>query len=240
MIRLAVSGCCGKMGSRIKSLAAKDKNFRISALLEAASHPDIGKESDGVKISDSPDVIKLADVLIEFTSPAATMEHLKACVKFSRPIVIGTTGLSQEQLSDIKTAAKKIPVVFSPNMSIGVNCLFELVKISAKKLGLDYDVSIIEAHHVHKKDSPSGTAKNIAQIVKESSGKEVKDIKAVREGEIVGDHRVIFESTVDKLELFHSAKTRDIFALGALAAAKFVAGKKPRLYSMADVLEGAA
>lgn len=225
MIKIGISGCCGKMGSRITSLAAKDKNFKITARIE---------------INDSVDLIKGSDVLIEFTTPEATISHLKVCSAGKVAMVIGTTGLSDQQLSEIKLASKKIPIVYSPNMSIGVNCLFELVKISAKKLGLDYDVSIIEAHHVHKKDSPSGTAKNIAQIVKESSGKEVKDIKAVREGEIVGDHRVIFESTVDKLELFHSAKTRDIFALGALAAAKFVAGKKPRLYSMADVLEGAA
>jgi len=236
MIKLAVSGSCGKMGGRIIALSQKEQVFKLAAAIEAKGHPDIGKDILGVKIFDDANVIKSADVLIEFTAVSPTMEHLNACLKFLRPMVIGTTGLSEDQILEIKKAAKKIPVVFSPNMSIGVNCLFGLVKMAAAKLGIDYEVSIVEAHHIHKKDSPSGTAKKLAQIVKETSQKEVKDIKAVREGEIIGDHRVIFESPVDRIELFHSAKTRDIFVLGALAAAKFIVNQKPGLYSMQDVL----
>lgn len=222
MIKLAISGYMGKMGQRIAALAGEDKELNITAKIE---------------MNDSIDAVKNSDVLIEFTSPEATIEHLKACVKFARPIVIGTTGLSEGQLSELKAAAKKIPIVYSPNMSVGVNCLFGLVRSAVKKLGLDYEVNIIEAHHAHKKDAPSGTAKKLAQVVKESAGREVKDIKAIREGEIIGDHRVIFESSVDKIELFHTAKTRDIFALGALRAAKFIVGKKPGLYSMENVLD---
>ena len=222
MIKLAISGYKGKMGQRITALAEKDKKFNITAKIE---------------MSDSIEAVKAVDVLIEFTSTVATMEHLRACVRFSRAMVIGTTGLSENELSEIKLASKKIPIVFSPNMSVGVNCLFGLVRSAAKKLGLDYEVNIVEAHHAHKKDAPSGTAKKLAQIVKDSSNRDVKDIKAIREGEIIGDHRVIFESSVDKIELFHTAKTRDIFALGALRAAKFIVGKKPGLYSMEDVLD---
>lgn len=237
MIKLAVSGACGKMGSRIIELAGQDENLQVAAAIEAAGHAQLGREVAGVKISENMDVIKAADVLIEFTAPQATMEHLKVCVKFSKMMVIGTTGLSEGEMQELKIAAKRIPIVHSPNMSVGVNCLFGLVQAAAEKLGLEYGVNIVEAHHAHKKDSPSGTAKKLAQIVKESSGREVKDIKAIREGEIVGDHRVIFESPADRLELFHSAKTRDIFALGALRAAKFIVGKKPKLYSMQDVLK---
>jgi len=221
VIKLAISGYKGKMGQRITALAQQDKEFNVTAKIE---------------INDSIEVLKNADVLIEFTTPAATMEHLKACVKFSKPIVIGTTGLSESELSEIRLASKRIPILFSPNMSIGVNSLFALVRMAAKKLGLDYEIDIVETHHVHKKDSPSGTAKKLVQIIKESSGKGVKDVQAIREGEVVGDHRIIFESPVDRLELFHSAKTRDIFVLGALRAARFIVGKKPGLYSMEDIL----
>ncbi len=235
MIKLAVSGCCGKMGRRIIDLAGQDKAFRFVACLENIGHPDIGKDILGIKISDNLDVIKAAGVLIEFTTPQATIEHIKAAVRFSIPVVVGTTGLSEGDLAELKKASKKIPVLFSPNMSVGVNCLFGLIGDAAKRLGPDYQVNITEAHHIHKKDSPSGTAKRLAEIIKES-GSEVTGIKAIREGEIVGDHRVIFESAVDRIELFHSAKTRDIFAIGALRAAKFIIGKKPGLYSMEDVL----
>lgn len=222
MIKLAISGYQGKMGKRIAALAAEDKVFKITAKIE---------------MNDSVDLVKGSDVLIEFTTPDATISHLKACSLNKVAMVIGTTGLNDSQLSEVRLAAKNIPVVYSPNMSVGVNCLFDLVKSAAEKLGLDYKINIIEAHHVHKKDAPSGTAKKLAQIVKETTGRDVEDIKAIREGEIVGDHRVIFESSVDRIELFHTAKTRDIFALGALKAAKFVAGKKPGIYSMQGVLK---
>lgn len=237
MIKLAISGCQGKMGQRISKLAELDKELKVVALLERKGHPDIKREIGDIKITDNLEAIEGSDVLIEFTTPEATLEHLKFCQKYNKPIVIGTTGLSAQQQNEIKAASKKIPIVFSPNMSIGVNLLFNLVKEAASNLSLDYKVSIIEAHHVEKKDSPSGTAKKIAEIIKESRGEEVKDIKSIREDEIVGNHEVTFDSLFDSIKLSHSAKTRDIFAQGALRAAKWVRGKKNGLFSMQDILK---
>jgi len=237
MIKIAICGCAGKIGTRILNLAAEDKDIKVVLGLEAKGHPSVGSKLAGVEVSTEIDNIKTADVLIDFTIPEATMEHLNAALKHRKAIVIGTTGFSQEQIDGIKQAAKKIPVVFSPNMSIGVNLLFRLVKEVAEKLSKGYDIRIVESHHIHKKDAPSGTAKKLAQIIKDASGREVSDIKSIREGEIVGDHKITFESGVDVLELSHSAKTRDIFVQGALVAAKFIAGKEPKLYDMQDVLE---
>jgi 4-hydroxy-tetrahydrodipicolinate reductase len=237
MINIAISGCCGKMGSRILNLAGQDKNLRIAVALENKNHPQINKIIGDCYVTDNPDDIKNADCLIEFTNPEATMEHLEFALRYKKAVVIGTTGLTPEQVNTIKDAAEKIPIVFSPNMSIGVSLIFRLVKEAAEKLSKDYSVNIVEAHHIYKKDAPSGTAKKLAQIIKEVSGKDVKDIKSIREGEIIGDHEVIFDSTLDTIKLSHSAKTRDIFAQGALEAAKWVVNqKKAGLYDMQDVL----
>lgn len=237
MIKIAISGCAGKMGTRIFNLALEDKDLKPVVGLEQEMFLPLCPEAKGFKASDDPDDINMADVLIEFTSPEATMEHLECALKYKKAVVIGTTGLSDLQLGKVKEISKGIPIVFSPNMSIGVHLLFKLVKEAAEKLSGDYSVRIEEAHHIHKKDSPSGTAKRLAQVVKAARAVEVADIKAIREDEIVGDHKVIFDSADDTIELFHSAKTRDIFAKGALAAAKFIAGKKPGLYDMQDVIE---
>jgi 4-hydroxy-tetrahydrodipicolinate reductase len=235
VIRLAVSGACGKMGSRIIALASKENDFRLVVALEAKGHPQIGKPIEGVKISDNSDEIKNADCLIEFTNPVATIEHSGLALKYKKPMVIGTTGLNEDEKARIKKAAQEIPIVFSPNMSIGVNLLFRLVKETASRLS-DYNAGITEAHHVYKKDAPSGTAKRLAEIIKENSGKEVGNIRSIREGEIVGDHKVVFDSPFDTVELSHSAKTRDIFAKGALEAARFIVKQGPGLYDMQDVL----
>lgn len=236
MVKIAICGCAGKMGTRILNLAAEDKEVQVVLGLEAKGHPSVGSRATDGKVSDDIADIKAADVLIDFTTPEATMEHLAAAVKHKKAMVIGTTGFSEDQINRIKEAAGNIPIVLSPNMSIGVNLLFRLVKEAAGKLSKDYGVTMIEAHHIHKKDAPSGTAKKLAQIVKEASNREVEDIRSVREGEIVGDHKVTFESPYDVIELSHSAKTRDIFAKGALAAAKFIAGEKPGLYDMQNVI----
>jgi len=239
MIKLAISGCAGKMGTRIFNLALDDKDLEPFIGIEQAAALKQCLKTDNFKISDDPNDIKEADVLIEFTAPEPTIEHLDYALKHKKAMVIGTTGLSGDEIRKIVEASKNIPIVFSPNMSIGVNLLFKLVKEAAEKLSKDYKVKIVEAHHIHKKDAPSGTAKGLAQIIKDASGREVADIKSIREGEIVGDHKVTFESPVDTIELSHSAKTRDIFAKGALEAAKFIAGKPPGLYDMQDVLEEA-
>jgi len=235
MIKLAVSGCRGKMGQRIVSFAQVDKDFKITTLLERKGHDDIGMKIGSIVVTDDLEQIKNADVLIEFTSPEATMEHLAACLKYKKSIVIGTTGLTQEQKKDIEAASEKIAIVLSPNMSLGVNLLFKLIEEAADRLSKDYRVGITEAHHAHKKDAPSGTAKKIAQIIEKARGEQVKDIKSIREGEIVGDHEVVFESELDTIKISHFAKTRDIFVKGALSAAKWVIHKNKGLFSTQDI-----
>lgn len=222
MIRICVSGSKGKMGARIIALAKSE------ASLEVAGDFDIGANPEPF--------IKGCDALIEFTAPQATMEHLALCEKYKKAMVIGTTGLSDSEKTGIKAAASKIPVVFSPNMSIGVNLLFKMMALAAKTLGKEYNISIDEAHHVHKKDAPSGTAKELAAIARLIDADAKIPINSTREDEIVGDHAVTFESGLDIIKISHSAKTRDIFAKGALEAAKFVVGKPPKLYTMQEVL----
>lgn len=236
MVRIGVSGACGKMGKRIIAKARGDKEIEVVLGLEDKNHPDINETVDKIKISSVSEDIADCDCLIDFSAPIATLEYLNYAVKFNKSMVIGTTGLSNIDCEEIKKMARNIPIVLSPNMSVGVNLLFRLLKITAGILK-NYKADIHEAHHIHKKDSPSGTAKKIAEIInKQGFDIKIEDIKADRFDEVIGDHKVIFESDVDKIELSHSAKTRDIFAEGALLAAKWVANKKPGLYSMEDVL----
>jgi len=234
-MKLAISGFYGKMGQRIASIAQNNKKCKVVLGLERNGHPDLGTKN-GIEVTNDPAALKKCDCLIEFTAPEATIKHLEYLVKFKKAAVIGTTGLSADDTKKIKSAAKKIPIVYSPNMSVGVSLLFKLLREAAAVLK-KYNVRVSEAHHIHKKDAPSGTAKKIVDLIN-AQGFSVKyeDVAVVRDGEIVGDHRIVFESDVDKIELFHSAKTRDIFAEGAIMAAKWVAGKKPGLYSMNDVL----
>jgi 4-hydroxy-tetrahydrodipicolinate reductase len=236
MIKLAIAGFCGKMGQRIFALAKEDGGFKVVTGLEQKGHSEIGKTVNETRITDNGDDINGCDCFIDFTVAQATLENLSYVEKYKIPAVIGTTGLTEAQQAKIKDAAGKAAIVFAPNMSIGVNLLFNLVELSAETLK-GYRVSIEEAHHIHKKDAPSGTAKKIAEIVNRH-GFDVKtgDIKAIREDEIVGDHKIVFESEVDRLEFFHHAKNRDIFVKGALLAAKWVVGRKNGLYSMKDVL----
>jgi 4-hydroxy-tetrahydrodipicolinate reductase len=237
VIKLAVSGAMGKMGQRILALASEDRSFKITLPLEWSGCPNLGADCFGAPLLSDPALIKICDGLIEFSSVEATLEHLTYCLKFKVPVVIGTTGLNEEAQKKIRAAAKAIPVVYSPNMSIGVNLLFDLVREAASKLPSDYTVSMTEAHHVHKKDAPSGTAKFLVDVVKGARAVENIDVKSIREGEIVGDHEVVFESPFDVIRLSHSAKTRDIFVKGALEAMKFAVRKKKGLYSMGDVLK---
>ena len=236
MIKLGICGIAGKMGRRIADLAEKDKEVQIASGLEADSSPVVGKEEYGVSVTSDPEqALKGIDCLIDFTLPEATLEHVNVCKNSGTPMVIGTTGLDAEGEKAIEEAAKTIPIVFSPNMAIGVNLLFNLVREGARVLGKDFQIKVDETHHVHKKDSPSGTAKMIARIIKEASGVEAP-VEAFREGEVIGNHGILFEGEYEKLEIRHDAKSRDVFAAGAIEAAKFVAKKEPGLYSMADVL----
>ena len=236
MIKLAISGCMGRMGQRILYLAGLDKNFKVTVLLESKDRPDVPKELNGLKVSTDASALKAADVLIEFTSPEATIEHLKFCEQNGIKMVIGTTGLKPEQIEQIKQASQRIPIVFSSNMSVGVNLVFALIEKAAAATLKDYTISLTETHHVHKKDAPSGTAKTMAEVAENSSGTKVADIKSIREGEVIGDHTITFESGVDTISISHHAKTRDIFAQGSLVAAQFLKNKKVGLYNMQDAL----
>jgi len=240
MIKIGVSGARGKMGRRIIALAKEDRQIEVRFGFEYAGCPEINKTIDGILITSDWGYLKSCDCLIEFSTPGAAIEHLSYLTQSGITAVIGTTGFDENQITAIKDAAKKIPLVFSPNMSVGVNIFFRLIKAAAENLSkYGYRVNIEEAHHLHKKDAPSGTAKKIAAIANEYKfGIKNENIKSIREGEIAGDHKIIFESGVDRIELFHSAKTRDIFAQGALLAAKWVAGKPVGLYSLEEVLFG--
>ena len=236
MISIAVSGARGRMGQRIIALAGAEKDLHVSLGFEASNHPDLGKTIDMVPITDDLSRVKECDCLIDFSYLKATGDYVQAAKEAKKSLVIGTTGLGAKECVLIEAAAKTIPIVYSPNMSVGVNLIFGLIDQAAKALS-GYQVSMSEAHHIHKKDSPSGTAKKMADIVKAKGfALDYENIEAIRQGEIVGDHSLVFESDVDRIEISHSAKTRDIFALGALVACRWVVGKPKGLYSMQDVL----
>jgi 4-hydroxy-tetrahydrodipicolinate reductase len=235
IIRLGISGACGKMGSRLLRLASEDKEFKVIFGLEHQEHKQCGKEFLGIKITSDPKLIEQIDVLIEFSTPLATLEHLNFCIEYKKPMVIGTTGFSTQEKEILSSSSRYIPILLSPNMSLGVNLLFDLVKEAARILR-GYKINIIEAHHIHKKDAPSGTAKRLASLIEEFSSQKI-NIESIREDEIIGDHEVIFDSPWDKIKLSHSAKTRDIFAKGALRAAKWILKKPPGFYDIKDMLK---
>ena len=236
MIKLGIAGVCGKMGRRIIELAYKDRDFEVMLALEKKGIPQIGKELGKLKISSSPDGMFLIDVFVDFTIPEATEVNLDYAAKYKKAMVIGTTGLNDNQLKKIEEVSKVVPVVFSPNMSVGVNVLFTMLPEIAKRLGQNYSVEIVEAHHKEKKDAPSGTARKFGQILTDATKKEIP-IHAVRLGDITGDHTIIFCGNSERIEIKHQAHSRDLFALGALKAAKWVMGKPEGLYSMQDVLK---
>ncbi|UCD54801.1 MAG: 4-hydroxy-tetrahydrodipicolinate reductase [Candidatus Omnitrophota bacterium] len=243
MVKIVVSGALGRMGKRITELARKDAAFKVVAGVELKApspkpSPQRGEgRVRGMEMTSDLNQVKGGyDCIIEFTNPKATIEHVKIAKERKKAMVIGTTGLSEKERAIIEEAAESIPIVFSPNMSVAVNVFFSLIEKAAKTLGKDYSVSIKEAHHIHKKDKPSGTAKLMANIVKEKLGKTDVPIESIRENEIVGDHDITFEGKVDTLKISHSARTRDIFALGALKAARFVVEKSKGFFSMSDVL----
>jgi 4-hydroxy-tetrahydrodipicolinate reductase len=244
MISIGVAGACGKMGKRISFLAIKDPDIKIVSAFERKGCADTGKDIGaivgegalGVAVTEDPKAASSGiDCVIDFTVPGATLEHVAACVETGAAMVIGTTGFDPSGEEKIREAASRIPIVFSPNMAIGVNTVFKIVAEAARVLGRDFSVKIDETHHVHKKDSPSGTAKMIARVVKDSCGVQ-PGIEAFRQGEVIGNHGIIFDGEFEKIEIRHDAKTRDVFAAGALKAAKFIKDKPAGLYTMQDVL----
>ncbi len=236
MIKLAISGCQGRMGQSIARLAFEDRDFNVTTLLEHKDHPKAMETVHGLKVHTVSSALQGSDVLIEFTTPQATLEHVRACAQYGVKMVIGTTGFEPSQVQEIKRASERIAIVLSSNMSVGVNILFKLTEMAAGKTGHLYTINMTEAHHIHKKDAPSGTAKTLAEVAERASGVKVQDIQSIREGEIVGDHTIVFESKEDVITISHHAKNRDIFAKGALVAAKFLARKDKGLFSMQDVL----
>lgn len=235
MIKLGIAGACGRMGRRIFELASSDKEFEIMLALEKKGTALIGREMGRVKVSSNPDGLFLIDVFVDFTLPEAVETNLDYVARYKKALVLGTTGLSDTQLSKVEEISKVVPVVFSPNMSIGVNVLFDILPEIAKRLGPDYGIEIVEAHHKAKKDSPSGTAKKLGQVLQEAAKREIP-IHAIRLGDIAGDHTVIFCGNSERIEIKHQAHSRDVFALGALKAAKWIMNKPAGLYSMRDVL----
>jgi 4-hydroxy-tetrahydrodipicolinate reductase len=250
---LIVCGAAGRMGSRILALAAEDGQFQITGAVEKAGHPDIGKDAGIVKITS--DFVGQADVVIDFSLPEAADRTVDYCVKNNAGLVLGTTGLSDSQRKKIETASSKTAIVCATNMSVGMNTLFALVGKVASMLGEDYDIEIVEQHHRFKKDAPSGSALTLAENIAKATGRKFPDclthgrsgkesmrqkgdigMHAVRAGDIVGIHSVIFSTLGETVTLNHTAHSRDTFARGALRAANWLIGKKPGLYSMADVL----
>jgi 4-hydroxy-tetrahydrodipicolinate reductase len=235
MIKLGIAGARGRMGRRIFELASQDREFELTLALEKKGTPMIGKEMGKLKISSSADGIFLIDVLVDFSTPEATELNLDYVAKYRKALVLGTTGLNDTQLKKVEEVSKVVPIVFSPNMSVGVNILFAILPEIAKRLGPEYGIEIVEAHHKAKKDAPSGTAKKFGQILADTTKREIP-IHAIRLGDIIGDHTVIFCGNSERIEIKHQAHSRDLFAVGALKAAKWVFAKPPGLYSMQDVL----
>ena len=261
-IKLIVVGAGGRMGRRILSLAAESEQFRIVAAVERPGHPDIGKDA-GIAAASGPIGVVLADtypaaaadVVIDFSQAEAADKTIDYCLENSIALVVGTTGLSDEHREKMHTASKKIPILYATNMSVGMNLLFSLAPKVASMLGAEYDIEIIEQHHRFKKDAPSGSALTLAENICEATGRDFPEsvthgrhggdalrqkgtigMHAVRAGDITGIHSVIFGTLGETVTLNHTANSRDTFARGALRAAQWLVGKRPALYSMADVL----
>jgi 4-hydroxy-tetrahydrodipicolinate reductase len=263
MIKVAVSGAAGRMGQRI-IVAAKEAGCTISGALERPGHELVGQDIGliagcgklDVAVSDDLNaVVAGCDVLIDFTTPKVSLKNLEVCALKKKTIVIGSTGFTPEERTFAAELAKDIPVVLAPNMSVGVNVCFKLLKDVAKTLGDDFDVEIVELHHNKKKDSPSGTAVRMGEVVAEALGRDYNQVanyhregicgertkeeigmQTVRGGDIIGEHTVYFIGQGERIEISHRAMTRDMFSRGSVRAAKWVVGQKPGLYDMQDVL----
>jgi 4-hydroxy-tetrahydrodipicolinate reductase len=241
MLRLAIAGAGGRMGQMLVEAAALTADVQLAARL--------GRDSD------VESALANVDVLIDFTRPEATLNYLATCKQRRVKAVIGTTGFSAEQKQQIEAFAKHVPIVFAPNMSIGVNVSLQLVEAAAKALGLDYDIEVFEAHHKMKIDAPSGTALALGEAAASARGQKLTDVavyerhhvtaprergsigfSVVRAGDIIGDHTVFFAGPGERIEIAHKSSSRATYAQGAMRAAKFLADKKAGLFDMRDVL----
>lgn len=263
MIRVVIAGAAGRMGKSLLEAVAAAPDMRLAGALDRAGSPCLGRDA-GELIGASLDVavgedvgvaLRDADVLIDFTRPEATLAHLAHCRARGVGLIIGTTGFDAAGKAAIEAAARDIPLVFAPNMSVGVNLALKLLDMAARVLDEGFDIEIVEAHHRHKVDAPSGTALRMGEVVAAASGRDLAacavygregvtgerdprtvGFATVRGGDIVGDHTVMFAGIGERLEITHKASSRMTFALGALRAARFLAERKSGLYDMQDVL----
>ena len=264
MADVVVAGAAGRMGSRLVALLAGEADLRLVGALEAAGHPAVGRDAGevagsgraGVAIDADPErVLAAGRILIEFSVPEATLGHLRLVAQRGGRAVIGTTGFSAAERAEVEALARDAAIMLSPNMSVGVNVAFRVLREMARLLGDDYDVEITEIHHRFKKDAPSGTALGMAEAVAGALGRDLSSVSvygrqgmpgertrkeigimSLRSGDVVGEHTVSFGALGERLELTHRAHSRDTFARGALRAARFIASAPPGLYSMQDVL----
>jgi 4-hydroxy-tetrahydrodipicolinate reductase len=263
MLNIVIAGSSGRMGHALLEATINDPELKLHAALDRDGSPYLGRDAGelfgmpcGIPVSaDLPSSLVGAHVLVDFTRPEASLAYLEACRAAGVGMVIGTTGFSPAQKETIAEAARDIPIVFAPNMSVGVNLLINLVQAAAKVLSEGYDIEIIEAHHRHKVDAPSGTALRLGEAAAAALGRDLAEcaiygregvtgerdpstigFATVRGGDVVGDHTVLFAGIGERVELTHKASSRATFALGALRAAKFMAGKSSGLFDMRDVL----
>lgn len=264
MTKVIVAGAAGRMGKRIGYMAHQHKGLELVGGFEAAGHPDIGKDigevggygATGVTITEGLEsIIDKADVLIDFTFHEATMQFARTMAAHKKAMVIGTTGLSNDNLAELKKLAADFACVQAPNMAVGVNVLFKVARKVAAILGDDYDIEIVEAHHRIKKDAPSGTALKLAEMAAEGVNRNLEEVgvfsrhgiigartdkeigvQTIRGGDIVGEHTIYFAGAGERLEITHRAHTRDNFAKGAALAAAWVADKDSGMHTMFDVL----
>lgn len=262
-MNVAVAGSSGRMGRMLIETVLSNSDMRLGAALEQSGHPQVGKDAGeligsrcGVAVTDQPGAaLQGCHVLIDFTRPEGTLSHLAICRRMGIKMVIGTTGFDDEQKKSITAAAREIAIVFAPNMSVGVNVTLRLLEVAAKALRAGYDIEIIEAHHRHKVDAPSGTALKMGEVVATALGRTLAEcavydrhgvtgerpkdtigFATVRGGDIVGDHTALFAGVGERVEITHRAASRATYAQGAIRAARFLQDKKNGLFDMQDVL----
>jgi 4-hydroxy-tetrahydrodipicolinate reductase len=255
-MKVAIAGAGGKMGRALIEAVQADASLTLGAALDAPGSPALGTQIGNVTVgTDIRAAVSAVDLLIDFTRPEGTLAHVEACAAAGKSMVIGTTGFSSAQLERITDAARRIPIVLSPSFAVGVNVVFRLAQTAAKALGDSYDVEIIEAHHRQKVDAPSGTALMLGKLVAGALGRDLEQVAshgrqgdvgarpakeigfhAIRGGDIVGEHTVVFAGAGERVEVAVRSQSRMTYASGALRAAKFLEGKKSGLYDMQDVL----
>ena len=262
-IRVAIAGASGRMGQMLIEAVRASGECQLAGALDRADSPALGQDAgafagwaSGVPVQAALDAgLQNAQVLIDFTRPEATLAHLAACRRLGVALVIGTTGFTDAQKADIAAAAQDIAIVMAPNMSVGVNVTFKLLEMAAKALSTGYDIEIVEAHHRHKVDAPSGTALKMGEVIADALGRDLKDcavyerhghtgerdpstigFAAIRGGDIVGDHTVLFAGTGERIEITHKSSSRATYSQGSLRAVRFLAAQKTGLFDMFDVL----